>query len=276
MNQSLIPSGSSDQTFCIPANITSETDNAHGPNTVYIVPIAVTIILPSVLLAAMFCWKKQRATRNNHTARATVNAGVQAMAVCISVDTVAELEEGAETNTNFPQSLPCHETQSTPEATTSFEGMTESGNACATQVAQAEVHHYSNEDVSVHSDEDDEEVLHHQYASAAPPSVPVDDDNDDSPRRESAEMGSTDQSTSQIVDTVHEPGEEHEPYGIAAANAVYQATDYVHYNLSLGNPATLNQCYANANEVEPDSNLPRNSLYGQQLGDYACLDAGRI
>ncbi|CAH1264295.1 Hypp2930 [Branchiostoma lanceolatum] len=193
--------------FCGLGNVTSETDKTGGIKTVYIVAVTVAIIIPASLLVTVLCWRKQRVTRNNFNAvSAAVHVDVQVMAVCISVDK----EEGAKTDTNFPNSLQSDETQPA---------------AGATHTAQAGVHYYSNGDTPVHSEDDDDEVLDHQYASAAPPPVPLYDDNGDDPRQEaarhSAETGQTEQSASKIVDT-DESGDGHEPYGIAATNPVYE------------------------------------------------------
>eukprot|EP00058_Branchiostoma_floridae_P018843 XP_002604332.1 hypothetical protein BRAFLDRAFT_88622 [Branchiostoma floridae] len=217
------------------------------------------------------------------------------MAVSVSVDTVFDEEEEANTNTNPPQSSHCDETQSATEATGTSHYVTET---VTTQTAEAEIHIYSNDDTSIYSD-DDEETPHHQYASAAPPPVPDYDDDGSNPGQEttgySTEMVQEDDSTSQM-----ESGDEHiKPYGTAAANAVYQATAIHQISLSHGNatavqeslpynnptvvqqsltynnptavqqslyhrnPAT-NYSIANANDVETDTHLPTNTLYGQQ------------
>eukprot|EP00058_Branchiostoma_floridae_P018856 XP_002604345.1 hypothetical protein BRAFLDRAFT_85435 [Branchiostoma floridae] len=317
-NPSLIPSGSSDQNLCVPA-----TNDTQRPKAAYIVPITVANILMAMLLTAVFYCLKQRAARN--TAAAAMQVGLQAMAVRNPVNAMVDVEE--EAITNFPQSLQCDETQSAAEATGSqSQYVTE---PVTTHTAEAEIHIYSNDDTSIYSD-DDEEAIHHQYASAAPPPVPDDDDDDSNPGQEttgySTEMVQEDDSTSQM-----ESGDDINPYGIAAANVVYQATA-VHHSLSHGNPTAVQQSLsycnptavqqslsydnptavqqslsygnptavqqslsydnptaarqslsydnpatnysvANANDVEMDSHLPTNTLYGEQSASASPAEA---
>ncbi|XP_035685677.1 sialidase-like [Branchiostoma floridae] len=170
------------------------------------------------------------------------------MAVRNPVNAMVDVEE--EAITNFPQSLQCDETQSATEATgTQSQYVTE---PVTTQTAEAEIHIYSNDDTSTCSDED-EEAQHHQYASAAPPPVPDDDDDDGNPGQEttgySTEMVQEDDSTSQI-----ESGDDHKPYGIAAANVVYQATA-VHHSLSHGNPTAVQQSLSHGNPTTVQQSL---------------------
>ncbi|KAI8494633.1 hypothetical protein Bbelb_278590 [Branchiostoma belcheri] len=196
-----------------------------------------------------------------------------------------------------PQNMRCDEAQSARtealQSTSRFHCVTESISAGTTQ---AEIHHYCNDndskilhhqnassapppipvyddnvDTSLRSeDPNDEEVLHHQYASAAPPPVPAYVGNDVTPAQEtarhSAGTGAAEQTTSQIDGT--ESGDEDVPYGIAAANTVYQAISENNGHFS-GNPEPN---YGAANDIETDPNPARNTLYEQQS---RCILYGR-
>eukprot|EP00058_Branchiostoma_floridae_P013856 XP_002599344.1 hypothetical protein BRAFLDRAFT_64303 [Branchiostoma floridae] len=218
-NQSLIPSGSPDQKFS-------------GPNSAYILPITVANILVAMLLAAVFFLMKKRATRN--TAGAAVQVGLEAMAARNPVNAMVDVvEEEENTDANLPQSLPRDETQSATatEATGTCQCVTETD---TTHTTEADIHVYSNDDTSADSDED-EEAPHHQYASAAPPPVPDIDDDDGNPGQETAGYSTTEMVQEEHSTSQNESGDEDKPYGIAAANVVYQATA-VHQSLSHGNP----------------------------------------
>ncbi|KAI8494638.1 hypothetical protein Bbelb_278640 [Branchiostoma belcheri] len=202
----------------------------------------------------------QRAARqkSHSTADATVRIGVQATGVCINM---TDIDKEAKTD-NSPQNMRCDEAQSARtealQSTSRLHCVTESISAGTTQ---AEIHHYCN---------DDEEVLHHQYASAAPPPVPGYVGNDvtqaQETARHSAGTGAAEQTTSQINDT--ESGDEDVPYGIAAANTVYQAISENNGHFS-GNPEPN---YGAANDIETDPNPARNTLYEQQS---RCILYGR-
>ncbi|KAI8516650.1 hypothetical protein Bbelb_052310 [Branchiostoma belcheri] len=214
------------------------------------------------------------------------------MAVCVNMTII---DKEAKTN-NSPQTMRCDEARSARtealQSTSRFQCVSESISAGTTQ---AEIHHYCNDNeevlhhqnasaapppVPVYDDNDgtslrsedpaDEEVLHHKYASAAPPPVPVYDDNDGTPAQETARhstgTGAAEQTTSQIDDT--ESGDEDVPYGIAAANTVYQAISENNGHFS-GNPEPN---YGAANDIETDRNPARNTLYEQQS---RCILHGR-
>ncbi|KAI8513900.1 zinc ion binding [Branchiostoma belcheri] len=197
------------------------------------------------------------------------------MAVCINI---ADIAEAAKTDTNSSQNLRCDEAQPARtkalQSTSRFRCVAESVTAGTTQ----EIHHqyasaapppvpvYRDNDVTSMRSEDpaDEEVLHHQYPSAAPPPVPVYHGNDVTPAQETARhpagTGAAELPTSQTDNT--EPGDEDLPYGIAAANGVYQTTDENH-SLSSVNPALI---YGPSitNDIETDPNSTGNTLYEQQ------------
>ncbi|KAI8494636.1 hypothetical protein Bbelb_278620 [Branchiostoma belcheri] len=197
---------------------------------------------------------------------------------------------------NSPQNMRCDEAQSARtealQSTSRFNYVTESISAGTTL---AEIHHYCNDNEEVlhrqnasaapppipvyddnvytslrSEDPNDDDVLHHQYASAAPPPVPAYVGNDVTPAQEtarhSAGTGAAEQTTSQIDGT--ESNDEDVPYGIAAANTVYQAISENNGHFS-GNPEPN---YGVANDIETDRNPARNTLYEQQS---RCILYGR-
>eukprot|EP00058_Branchiostoma_floridae_P008870 XP_002594358.1 hypothetical protein BRAFLDRAFT_72233 [Branchiostoma floridae] len=142
---------------------------------------------------------------------------------------------------------------------------------------QAEVHHYSNDVTSPSVRSGDPEAgLDHCYASAAPPPLPVCDDEDNSSPQAADHYEDIDlpeiapgQPASQTSTEETKSDEEEMPYGIAASNSVYEDANTYHRTSSDNNTQTSQYCAVDANQIETNCSLSRNSLYGHHSENIA-------
>eukprot|EP00058_Branchiostoma_floridae_P003114 XP_002588602.1 hypothetical protein BRAFLDRAFT_107517 [Branchiostoma floridae] len=234
---------------------------------------------------ALFRWRKQQPRREHiSTASTTLHIGVQAMAVCIPHHNLLELtdhsrEEESSQNT-FPlrrlRSIEVNRSAMTMGATqytSSFRCVAEARQADTDGTTEAQVHHYDNDDAS----DADEEEQYHQYASAAPPPLPVYEDTASKVLVEEE----SDQPAFHVGST--ETGEEEMPYGVAAANSLYQRdTAPNHRGLTSEHAcsSSSNNCAIEGNQMEESFHVvaEANSLYHQDAtanrrtltGEHAC------
>eukprot|EP00058_Branchiostoma_floridae_P016974 XP_002602462.1 hypothetical protein BRAFLDRAFT_63449 [Branchiostoma floridae] len=205
------------QKFCDVRNTNSQDK--------YVVLVIVLFGIFSLVVlcnATLFCWRKQRARREHiGIASTTLHIGVQAMAVCIPHHSLLmvtdQSREGESSPNDFPlrrlRSRETHWSEMIKGATQcSFHYVTEAHQADTNGVAEAEVYHYDNDDAS----DADEEAQYHQYDSAAPPPLPVYEET--APKVLVEEE--SDQPAFHIGNA--ETDEEEMPYGVAAANSLYQ------------------------------------------------------
>eukprot|EP00058_Branchiostoma_floridae_P016078 XP_002601566.1 hypothetical protein BRAFLDRAFT_110432 [Branchiostoma floridae] len=206
-----------DQMFCTVGNINLQAK----PIVLSITVTALSAILITLFLTTLICWRKQRTNRpreKNSTTSATLHVGVQAMVVCIPFHTLRELTEYStegESDLNAFPLRPLREIHwsrmKMGDTNYSLHCVLEALPADTVGTTEVQVHHYDNDDVpgAVEDGQD------HQYASAAPPPLPVYRENTTHAVNPDVLAGVTENSALQI-------GKDEMPYGVAAANTLYQ------------------------------------------------------
>eukprot|EP00058_Branchiostoma_floridae_P020868 XP_002606358.1 hypothetical protein BRAFLDRAFT_67601 [Branchiostoma floridae] len=234
------------QKFCVVGN----TDNSQGKHIVLVI-VLVCLFISLVVLSntALFCWRKRQTEGQNiSTVSTTLHIGVQAMAVCIPHHNLLRFTDQSTEGESKPNAFPLKRLQSRETHLSAMTmGVTQYSSHCVTEARQADtdgtteaqVHHYDNDDAL----DADEEVQYHQYASAAPPPLPV--------CEETVAQGIeavSEQPAFHLGNT--ETGEEEMPYGVAAANSLYQRDTALNSRARTSEHA----CSASANDcvVEGD------------------------
>ncbi|CAH1226200.1 LGR6 [Branchiostoma lanceolatum] len=261
------------QKFCVDGSPNSQAN----PVVTVVVVVNVLVILFGI---ALFCCSRKRQTsrsRGNSGAVSTtlLHTGLQAMAVGIPLHILPELTEDpteGETNTSaFPlrqlRSRESHWSAMKMRATQySLHRGTEAPPADAVGTTDAQVHHYDNDD------EADEEFSHHHGASAVPPPQPVYEETAVHAVDAYVLEGSSEQPAFQIENA--ETGEEEElPYGVAAANSLYQrdsdvnrGTASIYYVTDMNQIEERHYATAETNALyQRDTGIT--DVYGQQT-DY--------
>eukprot|EP00058_Branchiostoma_floridae_P016975 XP_002602463.1 hypothetical protein BRAFLDRAFT_63448 [Branchiostoma floridae] len=235
------------QKFCVDRNTNSQEKHVV---LVMVLNLFGLVSLMVISLSALSYWRNRRARQDHISTTITIlNFGVQAMAVCIPHHNLLKLtddsREGESNQNAFPlrrlRPREAHWSTMTMGATQySFHCVAEARQADTDGTTEAEVHHYDNDDAS----DADEEEQYHQYASAAPLPLPVYEETASKVLVEEE----SDQPAFHVGST--ETGEEEKPYGVAAANSLYQR-DTAPNRSGL---TSVHECHASANYCAIEGN----------------------
>ncbi|XP_066274827.1 uncharacterized protein [Branchiostoma lanceolatum] len=259
------------QKFCV-----AENTNSQGkPAALFIIAIVIVAILVTLFPTAIFCWRKRRNSgeKDNRTCGATLQMGVQAMAVCIPLHTLPELTGYSTERESSPNAFPLRRLRSPETHWSAMKmGATQYSSHCVAEAlsadtlgtTEAQVHHYENDDA-------DEEVQRHQYASAAPPPLPVyegdaTDACDTAVHCQEDEM--LEEPAFQIGNA--ESDETEMPYGVAAANSLYRRDTAL--NRAMSHSALIT-CEHTSNSTSNDSEVEANRM---EERPYAIADTNAL
>ncbi|CAH1233900.1 LGR4 [Branchiostoma lanceolatum] len=269
------------QKFCVAVN----PNSPENPVVLFTIGNAIVAVVVTILVIlfgiALFCCRTKRETsrsRENistNTASATLHAGLQAVAVGIPLHNLHRLTEDPTERESNPSAFPLRRLNSrrshwpamkTGATQYSFHRGAEAPRADTVGTTEAQVHHYDNDDEA----DADDEVQNHHYASAAPPPLPAYEGT-------AAQAVATDmleelrvseQPAFQIGNA--ENGEEEMPYGVAAANSLYQGgSDFNGETLTACERTSstgVNYCASDSLQVEErlDATSEANRLYQRE------------